>query len=130
MIELHPRVDQLTLAKPRQIIRTHVILVRPQKLILARQRRRILLDSRNEIRVYSPLGRCRVPRSMAREHLRKGDLAICGNLTGVAGLVVDGEIGGILAPVMRDIRETLVSFLEGVAGGVVGFDGFGKDTVN
>lgn len=67
---------------------------------------------------------------MAREHLRKGDLAICGNLTGVAGLVVDGEIGGILAPVMRDIRETLVSFLEGVAGGVVGFDGFGKDTVN
>lgn len=130
LIKLYSRVNQLTLPKPRQIIRAHVILVRPQKLILARQRRCILFDSRDQIRVYRSLGRSRVPRSMAREHLCKGDLAICGNFAGVAGLVFDGEIGGVLAPVVRDIGETLVSFLDGVAGGVVGFDGFGKDTVN
>ena len=79
LIELDPRVHQLTFPKRSQVILAQGILVRFKKRIFARKRSpisNILLNPSYQIRVNRSFGVCREPGPVSRKHLGKGYLAV------------------------------------------------------
>ena len=113
-MELRTRVDHLVLAKGRQIITTQGVVVAAEKGIFAGERGCIGLDLRHQLLVLFAL-LCRwITRAMAREYLDESELAIR-RPDSRDTLISEREVWRVLAPVMGDVREAVVSTVDAIA---------------
>lgn len=107
-----PHLKQLYYAHQCQPVSACSIFIRVEKLVFPLEFIGSLLDMLHELFVENGLCERRVSGTVASQHLNKRYIA---RFWGTCGYFRrNGEIGGVLAPIVRDLRVALISTVKSV----------------